>query len=299
MEIQAAIQKSQFIIIVLSPNSIVSEWVEREFIYASNHKLKIVPLIHKECDLPLWSVTMHYIDMQGRNYKRHFGELLQVLGVEPAREPSAAESQAASATRLAAEEKTRQEQQGRQKRIAEEKQRQETEDRLRKEAEEKTRQEQLASQKSAAEEKQRLEAEERLHQKEELQVRRAALELERSRVETQKRELRAAEITRLQEEIETSLAGQHWEKARLLISQLKDQGPEGQALAGSLRKRLPKIRIPGWAWVIPAVLVVIIILGFLVRRVLGTAWLAPTSTSTATAAATRSPTQTSTFTLTL
>ena len=81
MEIQAAIQKSQYIIIVLSPNSIASEWVEREFIYASNHKLKTIPLIYKPCDLPLWSVSMHYIDMQGKNYKRHFGELLKVLGV--------------------------------------------------------------------------------------------------------------------------------------------------------------------------------------------------------------------------
>ena len=82
MEIQAAIRQSQYIIIVLSPNSVASEWVEREFIYASSHNLKVIPLVHKTCDLPLWSVNMHYIDMQGRNYKRHFGELLKVLGVE-------------------------------------------------------------------------------------------------------------------------------------------------------------------------------------------------------------------------
>lgn len=80
MEIQAAILKSQYIIIVLSPNSIVSEWVEREFIYASNHKIKVIPLIHEACDLPLWSVTMHYVDMVGKNYENHFGELLKVLG---------------------------------------------------------------------------------------------------------------------------------------------------------------------------------------------------------------------------
>jgi len=82
LEIQDAIRKSRYIIIVLSPNSVVSEWVEREFIYASNHKLKIIPLIYKPCDLPLWSVTMHYIDMHGKNYRDHFGELLKVLGLQ-------------------------------------------------------------------------------------------------------------------------------------------------------------------------------------------------------------------------
>ena len=86
MEIQDAILKSKYLIVVLSPNSIVSEWVEREFIYASNHNIKVIPLIHEPCDLPLWSVTTHYVDMVGENYGNHFGELLKVLGVETGEE---------------------------------------------------------------------------------------------------------------------------------------------------------------------------------------------------------------------
>jgi len=82
IEIQDAIKRSQYVVIVISPNSIVSEWVEREFIYADNRKLKIVPLIYQQCELPLWAVTLHYVDMEGKNYETNFGELLKVLGVE-------------------------------------------------------------------------------------------------------------------------------------------------------------------------------------------------------------------------
>jgi basic membrane protein A len=78
-EIQEAIQKSQFIIIVLSPDSVKSEWVEREFIYASNRKLKVIPLIYKPCELPLWSVSIQSIDLHGNNYEKVFPELLRVL----------------------------------------------------------------------------------------------------------------------------------------------------------------------------------------------------------------------------
>jgi hypothetical protein len=54
MEIQVAIQASQYFIVIISPNSIVSKWVEREFLYAENRKLKIIPLIIEPCELPLW-----------------------------------------------------------------------------------------------------------------------------------------------------------------------------------------------------------------------------------------------------
>ena len=82
-EIQKAIQESRYFIVVLSPNSTESEWVEREFLYAGNHNLKIVPLVYETCDMPLWSLNLHYIDMRGRNYRSHFSELLKVLGVSP------------------------------------------------------------------------------------------------------------------------------------------------------------------------------------------------------------------------
>ena len=81
-EIQSAIRQSQYFIIVLSPNSVESEWVENEFLLARNLNLKIIPLQVRSCDLPIWILNRNYIDIQGENYQRHFGELLQALGAE-------------------------------------------------------------------------------------------------------------------------------------------------------------------------------------------------------------------------
>jgi sulfatase modifying factor 1 len=72
IEIQTAIDNSDVCITVISPNSIVSEWVEKEFLYASNEGKKIVPVFHKWTDLPLWLMNIHYIDVRGRNYKKNF-----------------------------------------------------------------------------------------------------------------------------------------------------------------------------------------------------------------------------------
>lgn len=83
-EIQNAIQSSQYVIAVLSPDSVTSEWVEREFLYASKLKLKIVPLFYRECDLPLNFLNLNYIDVRGRNYHQNFDNILDALSDKPA-----------------------------------------------------------------------------------------------------------------------------------------------------------------------------------------------------------------------
>ena len=85
--IQAAIRKSQFFVVVLSPNSIKGRWVEREFLFAENLNLKIIPLLYADCELPLWALNMHFIDMRGKNYALRFEDLLKVLGVKRVVEP--------------------------------------------------------------------------------------------------------------------------------------------------------------------------------------------------------------------
>ena len=77
---------AQFFLVVLSPNSIKSDWVEREFLFASEQGLKIIPLLYQPCRLPMWSLNLHFIDMQGRNYTLHLPELLKIMGVKPASE---------------------------------------------------------------------------------------------------------------------------------------------------------------------------------------------------------------------
>jgi hypothetical protein len=79
IEIEKAIRASQYVIIVLSPDSIASEWVEEEILYAKNFGRKIVPLFYRQCDLPLGYQTRHYVDVQGTNYRRNFNEILQAL----------------------------------------------------------------------------------------------------------------------------------------------------------------------------------------------------------------------------
>jgi hypothetical protein len=60
VEIEHALRNSQFVVVVLSPDSIQSEWVEREFLFASNLERKIVPLLYRPCELPL-----NYVDANG------------------------------------------------------------------------------------------------------------------------------------------------------------------------------------------------------------------------------------------
>jgi hypothetical protein len=40
-EIQSAIEKSQFFVVVLSPNSLNSKWVQREFLFAESCNLRV------------------------------------------------------------------------------------------------------------------------------------------------------------------------------------------------------------------------------------------------------------------
>lgn len=74
-EIQNAIDNCDVCITVISPNSIVSEWVEKEFLYASNEGKRIIPIMHEWTDLPLWLMNIHYIDVRGRKYKKNFPNL--------------------------------------------------------------------------------------------------------------------------------------------------------------------------------------------------------------------------------
>ena len=83
IEIEKAIRESQYVLVVLSPDSVASEWVEREYLFSSKYGKKIIPLFYRRCDLPMYYLNVQYIDVQGANYKRNFGEVLRTLGVQP------------------------------------------------------------------------------------------------------------------------------------------------------------------------------------------------------------------------
>ncbi len=82
-EIQSAIENSQFFLVVISPNSLDSKWVQREFLFAESCNLKVIPLQYLPCRLPMWLLDLQLIDLQGKNYISNFERLLKALGVQP------------------------------------------------------------------------------------------------------------------------------------------------------------------------------------------------------------------------
>jgi parallel beta-helix repeat protein len=86
-EISRAIRKSRYFLVLLSPNSSESEWVEKEYIYANNFRLNIVPVLYKPCILPLWAGNLHYIELNEDNYQARLPALLKILGVKEEEKP--------------------------------------------------------------------------------------------------------------------------------------------------------------------------------------------------------------------
>ena len=79
--IPAAIQASQTMIIVLSPNSAVSDWVEKEYTYALSLRKKIIPVMLERSDVPFALNTINYIDFTSADdYVPSFEKLLSALG---------------------------------------------------------------------------------------------------------------------------------------------------------------------------------------------------------------------------
>lgn len=83
MEIQSAIEKSQFFLVVLSPNMLTSKWVQREFLFAESCNLKVIPLQYQPCRQPMWLLDLHLIDLQGENYNVNLKRLLKALDIQP------------------------------------------------------------------------------------------------------------------------------------------------------------------------------------------------------------------------
>lgn len=127
-EIQIAIRNSQFFLVVLSPNSLASKWVEREFLYAETHHIKVIPLQYMPCEQPMWLLDLQLIDMQVGSYERNFERLLKGLGVQPRVAERQARQEAETKARLEAEAIEMKARQEEQTRLAEE-------ERLRKKAE--------------------------------------------------------------------------------------------------------------------------------------------------------------------
>jgi len=81
--IPAAIEASQYFVVLLSPNSLQSEWVEKEYSYAIRHRKKIVPAMIKQCHVPFALHTINYVDFINTDYATGVNKLLDALGGPP------------------------------------------------------------------------------------------------------------------------------------------------------------------------------------------------------------------------
>ncbi len=79
-EIPKAIEASQFFVVVLSPNSAVSDWVAKEYTQALSLRKKIIPLMLERSDIPFSLNTINYVDFTSDDYAASFNNLLTALG---------------------------------------------------------------------------------------------------------------------------------------------------------------------------------------------------------------------------
>jgi len=78
--IPAAIEASQYVIVVLSPNSALSDWVEKEYTQALSLRKKIIPIMLARSGVPFALNTINYIDFTGEDYAASLNSLLTTLG---------------------------------------------------------------------------------------------------------------------------------------------------------------------------------------------------------------------------
>lgn len=86
-EIGAALNRCNWFVLILSPNSVKSEWVKHELMFALNnrrYKSRIVPLLLKPCKYTKLSWTLsefQVIDFTQKTQAAAFRELLRVWGI--------------------------------------------------------------------------------------------------------------------------------------------------------------------------------------------------------------------------
>jgi TIR domain len=74
-EIGAALARCSWFIVVLTPQSVSSEWVKREFVYAlqdRRYRDHIIPAIYKTCDFQKLSWTLSSLEYVG--FRRDFDQ---------------------------------------------------------------------------------------------------------------------------------------------------------------------------------------------------------------------------------
>jgi hypothetical protein len=86
-KISRAIDEMEYLVVVLSPNSVSSKWVQEEMRQAmeqeiSGGKLKVLPILSQDCTIPGFLRHKFYADFREQEqYESSFQKLLDTLGV--------------------------------------------------------------------------------------------------------------------------------------------------------------------------------------------------------------------------
>jgi hypothetical protein len=86
--IPAAIEASAFFLVVLSPNSAISDWVEKEYTQALGSGKKIIPIMLSPSRVPFALNTINYVNFSSGEYADNLESLLKALeyaGAPPTR----------------------------------------------------------------------------------------------------------------------------------------------------------------------------------------------------------------------
>jgi len=78
--IPAAIESCDFMLVVLSPESAKSKWVESEYTEAFSQRKKIIPLMLESTRVPFALNTINFINFTTRHYEDNYKDLLSALG---------------------------------------------------------------------------------------------------------------------------------------------------------------------------------------------------------------------------
>jgi len=73
-EIEAALERSDDVLVILSPDSVASEHVRNEIEFALNAKKTVVPLLHRHCTIPMRLLRIQYVDFTS-SYDAGFSKL--------------------------------------------------------------------------------------------------------------------------------------------------------------------------------------------------------------------------------
>jgi len=75
-----AIASSKYMIVVLTPNSIESEWVRKEYTQALSLRKKIIPIMLIPSSVPFALNTINFVNFANGEYEDNFNQLLSPLG---------------------------------------------------------------------------------------------------------------------------------------------------------------------------------------------------------------------------